>query len=116
MTAANPKALACVASMRGWFSIVDADTYRGISWASVEGPESDMLELADALEAWKPYRAKRCAVEIDGDRFWLSSPRNSTDRGVPFARSFAGPLVESIRAEVSADSSRPPESDDGDES
>lgn len=94
----------CVATMGdggGWFSIVRAGTWASISWASVEGPIDDMEALADALEDWRPFRAKRCAVKIDGERFWLSSPRNTIGRGVSFPRAYRDGLIRSIRSECS---------------
>jgi hypothetical protein len=48
-----------------------------ISDADVEGYASEMLAIADAIEAGTVARFKRCAVDATSDvvRFW--SPRNS---------------------------------------
>ena len=63
--------------------------------ADVEGSAEEVLAIADAIEARGEYRAKRCAVKVDGDRVYFESPRNSQEPGVV---TLADALAAEIRA------------------
>lgn len=49
--------------------------------ADVEGDASEMLAIADAIERRDGVHFKRCSVNVDHDRVFFSSPRNSTYDG-----------------------------------
>lgn len=83
----------------GWYVIEYADGTR-LSDACVEGPATDMLGLADAIERRRDFSEWRCAVTFDGDRVQFYSPRNTTGGygEVPFA--VADALAAEIRAKL----------------
>lgn len=90
------KPLTCWRTMPGWFSIFATEPFGQVNGASVEGDRSDMGRLADALEKRERFSATRCSVVVDGEFFYLSSPRNSMSATrVPMTR--AAGLVEEIR-------------------
>lgn len=66
-----------------------------ISDASVEGPPDQMVALARAIQERRSESFRRCAVQVDGDKVLLWSPRNSMRPGrVPLA--IADALAELI--------------------
>jgi hypothetical protein len=67
-----------------------------ISDADVEGTAAEMLAIAEAIERGESVYFKRCAVSVDGNRYTLSSPRNSQDPGI-ISRAQASQLVAEIR-------------------
>lgn len=76
---------------RSWFEPTGPNSskfmYSGrISDACVEGPASEMLEIAQAIKARGSVSFRRCAVRVAGDTAYFCSPRNSsTDAVVPLA-------------------------------
>jgi len=69
--------------------------------ADVEGTESEMLALADAIDGHGAARFKRCSATWGNDGVWLSSPRNSTEPTlITHARAIE--LAAKIRQKVAA--------------
>lgn len=72
---------------------------RLVSDADVEGDAAEMLALACAIESRMAFKAKRCAVRVEGDRAALWSPHNSSRAcWVPLA--VARMLAAEIRREL----------------
>lgn len=84
--------------MDGGFALVCASRF---SDADVEGDASEMLGIADGIETRKGFRAKRCAVRIEGDRAYFCSPRNSSVDGECLLAE-ADDLAVQIRAALTA--------------
>jgi hypothetical protein len=84
-----------------------------ISDADVEGGASEMLAIAEAIRARGNFSAKRCAVEVDGDRVAFRSPRNSQTDGI-VSLAVADALADEILAELGtmADDHHSHEADD----
>ncbi|RLA42179.1 MAG: hypothetical protein DRQ64_00355 [Gammaproteobacteria bacterium] len=71
-----------------------------ISDACVEGNSEHMVSIAEGIRNRSGHSEKRCAVEIEGDRAFFHSPRNSQDRGsVPLlvAEALADQIEEAIK-------------------
>lgn len=52
-----------------------------ISTACVEGSGAEMIGIAKAIRNRSSFRAKRCAVKVEGDVAFFWSPRNSYNMG-----------------------------------
>lgn len=70
-----------------------------ISDADVEGAAVEMLAIAEAIEQRGSYSAKRCAVDVQGNRALFWSPRNSQREGVASLEE-ADELAAQIRARL----------------
>ena len=73
-----------------WIERINHDTYgcdyhmysgRFSDYADVEGPTSEMLEIARAIKDRGSESFKRCAVQVLGDKVFFESPRNSERPG-----------------------------------
>ncbi len=71
---------------RHWFERVADNcsafmTSARISDADVEGPLAHMRGIAAGIRSREGFEERRCAVRIDGDKAFFSSPRNSIREG-----------------------------------
>jgi len=73
-----------------------------IADSDVEGSPDQWAALAEAIRQRGAYHARRCAVEVQGDRVALWSPRNSRGRAGIVTLAEADALVESIEAALRA--------------
>ena len=93
------RALTMIESMDEWYVIEWAEhenlqwfeptewgsmfmTSSRISKADIEGTAEHMLGIARAILDGGEAHYKRCSVRVDGDRCYMSSPRNDIEGGV----------------------------------
>lgn len=68
--------------------------------SDVEGPGSEMLEIAEAIEQRGTADNKRCAVDARSDVVFFWSPRNSNDAYGQCSVTEATELAKLIRSKI----------------